>query len=538
MDQLHCGSGVTSVFFSRRWTRMNADGIGVRMDMNMRALIFILLLVAGAAQAQPSLDALTRPMDFEARRASSSNEDLARNGDARGIKKGETLVVADLEGPGVVSSIWMTLGSKDPFEGRSLVLRVYYDGQEQPSVECPLGDFFGLGYGAYANFTSATVNVNSHGRSRACFWRMPFRERVRITVENTSSAYDLDSLYWYVNWEKRASLPEETLYFHARYRQQHPAQPGNHVLLDVQGKGTYVGTIYSVLQMETGWFGEGDDFFYIDGAPTPQLRGTGTEDYFNDAWGFRPFCTPYAGVTVYEGVFPGDRVSAYRWHIADPIPFTSSLRVEMEHKGSIYNEQGSIADMSLGNFEERADWVSSVALWYQYPPVGPAEPLSPVAERMPPHTVLQPASLKYTAEPAFMVVPADGGLMYVPNKAGAKLSLELNIAEPGRYAVYARCFKSIMSGVYQPGIDGKPVGGPVDFSILNADYVWLRLDTPDFTAGTHTLEFTGVEGVTPEAARLPGKNLHGLGVGQIVLVRLDACAGYRAVTNRLLGRTP
>ena len=506
--------------------------------MSTRALLAIALLVACCAQAQPSLDALTRPLSFEARRASSSNPDLAKNGDARGIAPGETLTLADLEGPGVVSSIWMTFNAQDPFEGRSLVIRVYYDGQEQPSVEAPLGDFFGLGYGAHANYSSAVVNVNSHGRSRSCFWRMPFRQGARITVENTSTTYKADSLYWYVNWEKHASLPEDTLYFHARYRQQHPAQPGNYTLLDVQGKGTYVGTVYSALQMETGWFGEGDDFFYIDGATEPQLRGTGTEDYFMDAWGFRAFYTPYAGVPVYEGVFPGDRVSAYRWHIADPVPFTTSLKVAMEHRGSVFNEKGSVLDMTLGTFEERADWVSSVAFWYQYPPVGPAEPLPPVEQRMPKHTVILPATLKYTADPALLVVPADGGLMYIPNQPGARLSLSLEVAEAGRHVVYARCFKSIMSGVYQPSIDGQNVGAPLDFSILNADYVWLRLDTPEWTAGTHEIAFQGIPDQAPEAARLPGKALHGLGISHLVLIRLEDCEGYRAVTNRLLGAKP
>lgn len=500
-----------------------------------------LTLIATSIHAQhPAalLDAVTRPMAFEARRASSSNEDLARNGDARGIKKGETLVLADLEGPGVVSSIWMTLGAHDPFEGRSLVFRVHYDGMEQPSVEVPLGDFFGLGYGSYADYKSAVVNVNSYGRSRACFWRMPFKQRARITVENTSPDFDLDSLYWYVNWEKHESLPDDTLYFHARYHQQHPAQPGNHVLLETTGRGTYVGTVYSALQMETGWFGEGDDFFTIDGAELPQLRGTGTEDYFMDSWGFRPFHTLYAGVPVYEGVIAGDRVTAYRWHLADPIPFKSSIKVEMEHRGSVFNEKGSVLDMELGTFEERGDWIASVAYWYQDTPVGPAHPLPAHGDRIPPHTFIKLDTLKYTAEPPFLVVPMQGGVMYAPNKLGAKIAFNLDIAEAGRYLMYARVYKSLMGGVYQPGINGEAFGQPIDFSVNNADPIWIRLDTRELTPGTHTLEFTNVPEQRPAANPSAAHKLHAMGLVQLVLVRMEDCKGYLDVTNRLLGRNP
>ncbi|MCI0493311.1 MAG: DUF2961 domain-containing protein, partial [Planctomycetes bacterium] len=298
----------------------------------------LVMAVASEVLAQETMDTLALRQPYEARRESSSNADLAKNGDSVPILPGGTLTLLDADGPGVITHFWNTIAAFDPFAGRSVVLRIYYDGQEKPSVQVPLGDFFGVGHGAHKSFTSAPVSVSAGGLARNCYWHMPFRKHIKVTVTNESLVYPVGSFYYYLDWQKRDSLPEDAMYFHAQYRQSMPAAPGHYKILETSGQGHYVGTVYSVQQVELGWFGEGDDFFYIDGAQTPQLRGTGTEDYFNDAWGFREFATPYHGVTLYEGVFPGDRVTAYRWHIADPIPFRKSLRVMIEHRGSVFDE--------------------------------------------------------------------------------------------------------------------------------------------------------------------------------------------------------
>jgi hypothetical protein len=489
--------------------------------------------VSGWGQGDAALDAITRAQHFEARRASSSNADLTRNGDAKSIAPGATLVLMDEDGPGMITHFWNTLGAFDPFHGRSVALRIYYDGNEKPSVEAPLGDFFGVGHGAYKDFTSAPVTVSSHGRSRACYWRIPFRKHIKVTVTNESPTYKVDSFYYYLDWQKHETLPKDTMYFQARYRQAFPAQPGNYVILDTRGRGHYVGTVYSAHQVETGWFGEGDDFFYIDGAETPQLRGTGTEDYFNDAWGFREFCSPYHGVTLYEGVLTGDRVTAYRWHLQDPIPFQKSLRLEIEHRGSIFNDRGNLATFELGGFEERPDWVSSVAFWYQYPPAVFEEPMPPAEQRVAPHRIIKYDQLTYRANPPFLVVPQDPYLSYIPNTPKASIEFDFDVAQDGRYRIDGIFLHGLIAGVYQASLDGRKLGWPMDFVILNFDPMWRSLDTHDLKAGKHTLRFEGVDQAAPEAREL-GPKFYGFGLAYLMLLRLDDMEGYQQVLKEKL----
>lgn len=496
-------------------------------------LLLVLVPPAAHGQLDPAglLDSVTRTQHYEARRESSSNPDLTKNGDARGIEPGATLVLADVEGPGVVTHFWNTVNAQDPFYGRSLVLRMYYDGAEEPSVEAPLGDFFGVGHGAYAEFTSMPVAVSSWGRSRSCFWRIPFRKHLKVTVTNDSPDKKVDSFYYYLDWQKHESLPEDTAYFHARYHQQMPAGAGNYTILETTGQGHYVGTVYSAQQVELGWFGEGDDFFYVDGAAEPQLRGTGTEDYFDDAWGFRPYSAPFHGVSLYEGIFPGDRVTAYRWHLPDPVPFKESLKVQIEHKGSVYTYQSQM----LGGFLERPDWVSSVAYWYQYPPAVWNDALPPAAQRIAPYRILEPATLAHTAEPKALVLPGGGSVTYIPGKPDARISFEFELAEDGRYQVSGIFTFAIMAGVYQVDIDGQAFRQPLNLNIINADDLWKTLDLIDLKAGKHTLTFTGQD-VTPPTARTLGPPAYLLGFHKLILLRLEDMEGYEQLTNELTQR--
>ncbi len=505
---------------------------GENVAMNKILVIGLLTSIAliPAAIAQTPLDQLIHTQNYEARRCSSSNADLNKNGDGAGIKPGATRVLMDEDGPGIVTHFWNTVAAYDPFSGRSLVLRVFYDHLEKPSVEAPLGDFFGVGHGAQKNFTSLPVTASSHGRSRTCYWRMPFQKHIKITVTNESPTYDVDSFYYYIDWQKHVQLPQDTTYFHAHYRQQHPAQPGNYTILETQGKGHYVGTVYSVHQMETGWFGEGDDFFYIDGAKTPQLRGTGTEDYFNDAWGFREFYTPYHGVTLYEGVLTGDRVSAYRWHIQDPIPFNQSLRLDIEHKGSVFNDRANLLTSELGSFLERPDWVSSVAFWYQTPVHTFDTPLPPVETRIPPYTVLLPSNLTYRADPPFLVIPQNPFLIYAPNQPNATIEFDFEVQKDGRYRIDAVFLYSVLAGVYQPYLDNVPLGKAIDFVLVNHDPVWDSLDTHDLKAGKHTLKFVGQPQIPAQQRALMPK-LNGFGLAALTLLRLDDMEGYNAVLH-------
>lgn len=477
------------------------------------------------SHAQDPLDALMRAQNFESRRESSSNPDLAKNGDARAIEAGQELVIGDLAGPGVIAHMWCTVGMDDPFYPRALLLRVYYDGAEKPSVEAPLGDFMGVGNGALANFSSAVSSTSSWGRSMNFWWRMPFRKSARVTITNDSKTR-CDSFYYYLDWQKVESLPDDTVYFHARYRQDYPARPGDYTILETTGRGHYVGTVQSVFQMETGWFGEGDDRFYIDGEETPSLRGTGTEDYYGDAWGFRAFSYPYNGVSVWEGYMPGDRVTAYRWHVPDPVPFKKSLKVSIEHHGSIFTDAG----MQLGQFIERDDWVSSVAYWYQDPPVQFDGGLPPIELRLPPYRILTPEQLETTAEPQMMLTKNKDEVFYLPRKPDAKLTFNFDVADKGRYWFAAVIIHSVFGGRYQPFLDGAPLGPELDLCISGHDPLMVRFDLRDLDAGRHELRFEG-RGASPQQ-RSTVPPAHAIGLRSIILLRMEDMAGYRAAMQR------
>ena len=499
-----------------------------RIHFIITGLLILMSSPSLSAQSMDALESLTQPQRYETRRESSSNPDLHKNGDARSIKPGETLVLGKLEGPGMITHIWNTVGAIDPFYGRSLVLRMYWDGAKKPSVQVPLGDFFGVGHGAMIDFTSLPVAVTSHGRARNCFWKMPFLKSALITVTNESTEHKVDSFYYYLDWRKYDSLPADTRLFHAQYRQAMPATPGDYTLLETTGAGHYVGTVYSGQQVELGWFGEGDDRFYIDGEATPSLRGTGTEDYFGDAWGFRAFATPYYGVSLWEGYFPGDRFTTYRWHIEDPISFSKSLKVSIEHKGSIFTDSA----VHLGQFIERPDWISSVAFWYQSPAHEIKAVLPPATERIAPYRFLTPDNLTMRAVPDISLSSSDEGINYVPMTPNARLELDFEITEAGRYRIDAVIIRSLFTAKFQIALDGKAIGGVRDFYQTGSDPVWESLDLHNLDIGTHTLSFEG-RGTSPHVrSSLP--QTHTLTIGTITLLRLEDMQGYHEAMKKEL----
>jgi len=477
--------------------------------------------------AIPALDKLIFRQHFKAQRESSSNEDLHKNGDAVSLEPGETIVLGDLSGPGIINHIWMTIGSDDPFYGRSLVIRMYWDGNEKPSVETPLGDFFGVGHGALVSFESNPVSTSSHGRASNSFWKMPFRKNARITVTNESQEFRTTSLYYYLDWEKHDSLPGNILYFHAKYRQQFPALPGDYTILETVGDGHYAGTIYSVQNVELGWFGEGDDRFYIDGEEIPTLRGTGTEDYFGDAWGFRQFDRPYYGVSLWEGYFPGDRVTAYRWHIQDPIPFKKSIKVTMEHHGSVFSDSG----IPLGSFIERPDWISSVAIWYQSTPAQFKESIPPAKSRIAPYQIFTTKDLTIRANPDRGLQKSDIGLEFIPMKSDASLEFDFIVEKDGRYQINAVLMHSIFSSRYQTYLDDKVLGPELDLYTSGNDPIWENFDLHYLSAGTHTLRFEG-KGASPNM-RTMAPPAYYLGMGYLILLRLEDMDGYHETLEKL-----
>lgn len=290
------------------------------------------------------------------------------------IQPGETLVLADIAGPGAIRHIWLTPAA---VAWRMLIVRVYWDDQQQPSVECPLGDFFASGWGGFswsghAQVSSLPVCVNP-GSALNCFWEMPFRRRCLITMENLS--HDQATIYYQVNYEL-GDVADDAAYFHAQFRRSNPLPyRTEHVILDqASGTGHYVGTYVAWGSNSNGWWGEGEVKFYLDGDDLwPTIASTGTEDYFLGSYNFwvkgayQAFTTPYSGlpqVFVPDGSdvnFTQSRFGMYRWHLTDPVRFNSDVRVTMQALGW----------RSEGRYLPLRDDISSVAFWYQTLPTGP-----------------------------------------------------------------------------------------------------------------------------------------------------------------------
>lgn len=279
------------------------------------------------------------------------------------IKPGETFVMAEISGPGAIQQIWMTPSGNWRFS----ILRFYWDGEQEPSVEVPVGDFFACGWGKFAQVSSLPVCVNP-GSGLNSYWVMPFRKSCRITMENLDEKEM--TLYYQVNYTL-TDVPEDAAYFHAQFRRANPLlYKSVYTIVDgIKGWGQYVGTYMCWQTNNTGWWGEGEIKFYMDGDKEfPTICGTGTEDYFCGSYGFTvnekymPFTTPHSGmpqVILPDGQWQSQtRLALYRWHIMDPVRFMQDLRVTIQALGW----------RSGGRYLPLKDDISSVAFWYQKEP--------------------------------------------------------------------------------------------------------------------------------------------------------------------------
>lgn len=337
-------------------------------------------LAASESRANP-LAEIARTVEGKARRASSGLFDPESNIDAYHIAPGRTEVLTELQGPGEIRHMWFTLSGRDRRYPRTAVLRIYWDGADVPSVETPIGDFFAAGNGMRANLTSPPVEVTSYGRALNCYWRMPFRRSARIAITNEGQ-HDL-CVYWQFDWMELPKPPEELVYFHARYRQEFPAKPFSpYVIFEGKGSGHYVGTVFSIQCSYGSWFGESDDRFYVDGEAAPSIVGTGTEDYFNDAWNLRLFTNANTGVTIKEPNGEDCRFTAYRWHINAPVTFSTSLKVDIERRSFCRVTDPKTGKVEDYDFKYRPDFCSSVAFWYQRDIAARTEPFPSVQERI------------------------------------------------------------------------------------------------------------------------------------------------------------
>ncbi len=291
------------------------------------------------------------------------------------IRAKSTFTLAEIEGPGAIQQIWMTPAPLD--KTRFNILRFYWDGEAEPSVEVPLGDFFACGWGKYCQINSLPVCVNP-GSAFNCYWAMPFRRKAKITMENLDERDMV--LYYQVNYTL-TDVPEDAAYFHAQFRRVRklPAKSVYTILDGVRGRGQYVGTYMAWEVHSPGWWGEGEIKFYLDGdGEFPTICGTGTEDYFCGSYDFEDqvthryvqFSTPYSGLPqvlppdrIYDAL--GQRFGLYRWHIVDPVRFAKDLKVTIQALGW----------QSGGRYLPLEDDIASVAYWYQAEPHAKFPPL-------------------------------------------------------------------------------------------------------------------------------------------------------------------
>jgi len=510
------------------------------MKKSVFALLALCLAGVPSARAQqpprglPDPFHLLEPKDFRAYRSSSNNPDPNSNDDSKRPIPGETTVLADLQGPGVVTHLWVTIADNEYGWPRLLRLRVYYDGSATPSVDAPIGDFFAVGHGFERMVRSVMIRDSSDGRARNSYWPMPFRKSCKVTVTNEGRRR-VANLYYHVDWEKLPSLPEGTPYFHARYRQALPAPADgkNYTIAQLHGRGHYVGTVFSVVQAEAGWFGEGDDLWYVDGETKASIEGTGSEDYFNDAWGLHADDGPYYGVPVADGTGLGSRMTAYRWHLVDPVPFTKSLRLDIEHKGWTFDEKGAVKSA----FGDRTDLISSVAFWYQDGIAQDQPPVPYGSARLPQGNATQieveNAMNEAKPEKGKMSLSPDlfwskDVILFEGEGPGARLTVPFDVAETGEYEVYTELAQASDYGIYTVLLDGKPPVSPQLEHEPGADvrpqlqfdgyayetYVGAayQVGWPLLTKGRHKLTFVCIG----KNAQSSGYNL---GVDDVILAR-------------------
>jgi len=347
----------------------------------------------------PDWQSLARIRQARARRASSWDT-TGGNADCVKIEPGETAVLADISGPGVITHIYATMIEPDPMDYRDAVLRVFWDGEEQPSVEVPFGDFFCISNCTVRRFASLMMTVNpgmgNHTINNGvnCYFPMPFSTGARIELVNQSDRVfggHLGRLWYHIDYlECDEAGGDDVGRFHAQWRRENPTEtadvprgegkfPGlnltgkdNYTLLEAEGEGHLAGILLQIDNIQGGWYGEGDDMIFIDGDTwPPSLHGTGTEEVFGGgACPDKEYAGPYTGFHLIEnrdGVAFSGKNAMYRWYVRDPVCFRKSIRVTIEH----------------GHANDFANDYSSVAYWYQREPHAPFPKLPPLEDRRP-----------------------------------------------------------------------------------------------------------------------------------------------------------
>ncbi|MHA1491317.1 MAG: glycoside hydrolase family 172 protein [Promethearchaeota archaeon] len=325
------------------------------------------------------------------RKRVSSYDKTGANVDTVGIDPKEKYEICYIKGAGCIKHVWMTLASPDPNYLRKVVIRMWWDDEENPSVECPIGDFFGVGHGKAVNFWSLPLSMGPQdGKGFNCWFPMPYSKSARIEVENETDKKFVN--YFYIDYEEYEELDPSYGRFHVTWRRENPCKgkdynrhkrklemfikknpthENDYVILEAEGEGHFVGCHLDIHNLyvsdKHNWPGEGDDYIEIDDGDTI-LYGTGTEDYFCTSWcPTQYYCSPYYGIPLPGGENWSGKISYYRYHIEDPIYFHKNIVVKIEH----------------GHANQRSDDLSSTAYWYQTEPHEKFKPLLPVNERLP-----------------------------------------------------------------------------------------------------------------------------------------------------------
>ncbi len=488
-------------------------GIDVRV---LLAIGFLLGLLCSEACLADFMAELARPHEGRSMRATSTGKigpdgqwalegepDPNSNRDNSRVPPGETRVLMDVKGPGVITHIWMTFLAPEPHpwakdgsaNHQEMLLRIYWDDRERPAVEAPVGDFFANAFGKRSEVISLPVAVED-ADSYNCFWHMPFRKSARVEVVNQSEK-QINLLYYNIDWVKKERLSEDTPYFYAQYRQEYPVEKGkDYVLLETRGKGHYVGTVLSVRTRSPSWFGEGDEKIYIDGEEKPSIWGTGTEDYFLSAWGLKTTSTPFFGVPYFDqwGIV-GGHTSAYRWHVTDPLVFTKGIKVTFEHYGWMSPDENP--QYKSHSWNEREDDYSSVAFWYQTGEPTFTARAPHARERTLPNLDRIIAAREYTAEKHHgqgealaqnLDLYPNGHLFYKPEQAEnawIEIPFEVEQKEPMRLLLVMT--RSYDYGKYQASLNDVKLGGVID--LYSADVATREYHLLDFwpEPGKYTL---------------------------------------------------
>jgi Protein of unknown function (DUF2961) len=465
-----------------------------RAALRALAAVFLAAPALAPAQAGPEfsspLSNLAAPREGRAMHEGSWDR-KHQNDDALHVKPGQTVTLFTHEGAGTVHRFWVTIAPREDVAVLSqAILRMYWDGDTNPSVECPVGAFFGVGFGEQKDFISMPLDETSGGYN--CYWPMPFHKSARWTLTN-GAARPIDSFYYNIDYTALDSLPADTRHFHAQFRRENPTTAGrNYTILETEGAGHYVGTAL-FMAGKALYFLEGNEMVYIDGATVPSIEGTGTEDYFSSGWYFDRgvYSAPYHGVIIKDEA--RSRVSAYRWHIEDAIPFTRSIRFTIEH--------------GTGN-NETADY-SSVAYYYLAGPSPAPAPLPAdlLPSSFPPMTAfaipgaVEAEDLVKTAKATAGGVWAQdmgnwdygeawskrGSLFWKMDQAGADLTVQLPAAADGKYEVTARMVSGPSFASVQFSLGGRPLGAPADLYSPQIGPREVTLGEVDLKAGSNPL---------------------------------------------------